>query len=122
MLYFSFFTSVTHLSPSPAFVTPLPFYVSLLPVAFPGVRPQHKFIGGGRMPVEVKSVSGSLSDAPIILYGSSSGRAFITLNYMLRLLRPPSTPPPPPAHAGRPWPYHSIILPRRNVIQATLDI
>lgn len=38
------------------------------------------------MPVEVKRVSGSPSDFPIILYGSSSGRAFITLNYMLQLL------------------------------------
>lgn len=38
------------------------------------------------------------------------GGAFITLNYTLRLL------PLPPACAGRPWPYHLLGLPRRNVI------
>lgn len=38
------------------------------------------------------------------------GGAFITLNYTLRLL------PLPPAYAGRPWPYHLLGLPRRNVI------
>lgn len=49
-----------------------------------------QFIGCGRLPVEVKRESSSPSDSPIILYGSSRGRAFITLNYMLPLLPPPS--------------------------------
>lgn len=51
-----------------------------------------EFIGCGGLPVEVKRESGSASDSPIILYGSSCGRAFITLNYMPRLL--PPTPQP----------------------------
>lgn len=51
-----------------------------------------EFIGCGGLPVEVKRESGSASDSPIILYGSSCGTAFITLNYMPRLL--PPTPQP----------------------------
>lgn len=66
------------------------------------------------MPVEVKHVNASLSDSPIILYGSSSGIAFITLNNTVRLL------PLPPAQAGRPWPYRPIILPRRNIMRERL--
>lgn len=53
---------------------------------------------------------------PIILYGWSSGGAFITLNYMLRLL------PLPLACSGRPWTYRLIILPRRSVMQRAPDI
>lgn len=58
------------------------------------------------------------SGSPIILYGSSSGRAFITLNYALQLLPPP--PPPPGPCSGRPWPYRPIILPRRSLTQKRL--
>lgn len=94
----------------------LVFCLPLLPFPLPEVKPQHKFIGGGGMPVEVKRMSGSLSASPIILYGWSSGGAFITLNYTLRLL------PLPPADARRPWPYHLIILPRRSVMWGTRDI
>ncbi len=52
-----------YICPSPSFSSPS--FLSLSP----GVRPQHKFIGGGGMPVEVKRVSGSPSASPIILYG-----------------------------------------------------
>lgn len=50
------------------------------------------FIGCGGLPEEVKPESSSAADSPIILYGSSRGRAFITLNYMPPLL-PPSPQP-----------------------------
>lgn len=73
------FNSVSHLSH-------IRLSTSLSRLPFLCLESDHKFIGGGGMPVEVKRVSGSLSDLPIILYGSSSGRAFITLNYTLRLL------------------------------------
>lgn len=56
------------------------------------------------------------SGSPIILYGSSSGRAFITLNYAPQLL---PLPPPGPC-SGRPWPYRPIILPRRSLTQKRL--
>lgn len=73
-LFLSVFYSVTHLvspssSSSSTSVHLLPFASPSFPSLLPGVRPQHKFIGGGGMPVEVKRVSGSPSASPIILYG-----------------------------------------------------
>lgn len=68
------------------------------------------------MPVEVKRVSGSLSDSPIILYGSSSGRAFITLNYTLRLL----PLPPGPCRTALALSSYHLTQEERNA--GTLDI
>lgn len=94
----SFLSLTLSLIPLPPPPFPLHLSICILffapPPLFPTavVGPQRKFIGGGGMPVEVKRVSGSLSDSPIILYSSSSGRAFITLNYMLQLLPLPPGP------------------------------
>lgn len=94
-------TSKSHASLTLSLISSFSTSVHLLP-SFPSpsspsspsprVRPQRKFIGGGGMPVEVKRVSGSPSASPIILYGWSSGGAFITLNYTLRLLPLPPGP------------------------------
>lgn len=105
--FFSVFNSVSHL-----------FSTSVHPPSFPSsiVWKSDKFIVRGGLPAEVKRESGSPSDSPITLYSSCHGRAFITLNYMPRLL------PIPQPYAGQPWPYHPIILPKRNVTQGTPDI
>lgn len=107
--FFSVFNSVTH---------PSSTSVHLLPFASSRVWKSDEFIVCGGLPVEVKRESSSASDSAIILYSSSCGRAFITLNYMPRLL--PTHPSR--THAGRPWPYHPIILPKRNVTPVTPDI
>lgn len=70
---FSIFNSVTHLS----FTS-----VHLHPFALSRVWKSDEFIVCGGLPVEVKRESSSASDSAIILYSSSCGRAFITLNYM----------------------------------------
>lgn len=73
---YSVFNSVTH---------PSSTSVHLLPFASSRVWKSDKFIVCGGLPAEVKRESSSASDSAIILYSSSCGRAFITLNYMPRL-------------------------------------
>lgn len=121
LLFFFLFSSVTHLFSAPflhIFPSSSSSFLHHHFSLFFCLQTEHtkKFIGGGGKPAEVKRVNGFPSASPIILYGRCSGRAFITLNYTLWLL------PLPLVYADLPWPYHLIILPRRNITHPAMDI
>lgn len=77
---------------------------------------RNKFIGSGRMPVEVKRASPVPRLTPLSFFmahlvAEPSLRWIMRRNYYL---------PPPGLCSGRPWPYRPIILPRRSLTHKRL--